>query len=495
MATILIIDDESIGDVMAHAVRARGHRADWVTTLAQGVEMAEAGNYDVICLDVILPDGNGLEKVRLLHELPSQPEIIILTGMGSADGAELAIRCGAWGYVAKGESLNELLLPLDRALSYRANRRQTRKPVLLDRQGIVGESKALMECLKQVADAGASDVSVLITGETGTGKELLAEVIHRNSPRSKGPFVVVDCAALPETLIDSLLFGHRKGSFTGATGHRMGLMAQANKGTLFLDEVGELPLNMQKTFLRAVQERVFRPVGSDRVIHSDFRVIAATNRDLDVLVREDRFRRDLLFRLRAFTIHLPPLRERKEDILPIAARHTQRICECMGKPTPGFSVDFSDALRSWSWPGNIRELLQAIENALANAGDAPMLFMQHLPVDVRVHLARQSASQSSGTAPILPHDPNDGRSIINSTLTNVRETAIASLERTYLRELLTKVGPNRKRWAEISGLSIPRLYGLLRKYGLSPKETAGQESNVRSQESGNRGQNDMQIGL
>ena len=235
----------------------------------------------MVFLDVRMPDGDGLAMLPLIQAARSAPEIIIMTGFGNASGAELAITSGAWDYIEKGSSVKEITLSLVRALEYRKQKRSsnsTRNVVMLKRDAIIGISPAIKACLEQVAQAAECDASVLVTGETGSGKELFARAIHENSRRAPKPFVVVDCAALPDTLVESLLFGHEKGAFTGAEQSRSGLVAQANGGTLFLDEVGELPLSMQKAFLRVLQEHRFRPVGSHREVCSDFRLVAATNR-------------------------------------------------------------------------------------------------------------------------------------------------------------------------------------------------------------------------
>ena len=235
----------------------------------------------------------------------SSPEIIVITGMGHPDEAELAIKSGAWDYIEKPASFEAIKLPLIRALEYRAERKP-KAPTVLKRNGIIGDSEEITACLELLSQAADSDANVLITGETGTGKELFAKVIHANSRRAKSNFVVVDCTALPETLVESVLFGHARGAFTGAETSEEGLVRQAHGGTLFLDEIGELPVLIQKRFLRVIQEHRFRAVGGRREISSDFRLMAATNRDLEDMVREGRFREDLLFRLRTIADRFAP---------------------------------------------------------------------------------------------------------------------------------------------------------------------------------------------
>ena len=263
MARMLVIDDDKLTcDALVELVRTIGHTADFALTGAEGKRMAQATEYDVIFLDVRLPDTNGLVILPDLRQGTPPPEVIMLTGLGDPDGAELAIRNGAWDYLQKPLSPKKILLPLQRVLKYRDSLRECNAPpLLLSRAGIIGHSPALERALEHLASAARGDGSVLIHGETGTGKELFAKALHRNSRRKSGPFVVVDCASIPATLLESTLFGHVKGAFTGADRASDGLVLGANNGTLFLDEIGELPLELQKKLLRVLQERRYRPVG------------------------------------------------------------------------------------------------------------------------------------------------------------------------------------------------------------------------------------------
>ena len=466
MAHILIIDDdESTRYSLSRMVRRMGHTCTAASTLREGKEKASSEEIDVVFLDVRMPDGSGLDALPAIRHSASSPEVIIITGYGDPDGAELALKSGAWDYMEKGCSLKETSLPLIRALQFREERNaraQTRSIVSLKREGIVGSSPQLMACLDQVAFAAGSDVNVLITGETGTGKELFAKAIHENSPRSRRSFVVVDCAALPETLVESLLFGHEKGAFTGADKVREGLIRQADGGTLFLDEVGELPLSIQKAFLRVLQERSFRPLGSSRVLKSDFRLVAATNRDLDQMVQAGGFREDLLFRLRSFTVELPPLRERREDIKELARYHTDQFCEGYGLAPKGFSPEFIDTLVAYGWPGNVRELVNALNRALTAARFDPTLFPTHLPMDIRVEVARRSLD--SRTSP----DEGLARGVPSTLpkLREFRERLIEQAERQYLQDLMALCHGDITTACELSGVSQSRIYALLQKYNV-----------------------------
>ena len=350
--------------------------------------------------------------------------------------------------------------------------------MVLERAGIIGESAEMQRCLELVAMASDGDASVLIGGETGSGKELIAAAIHRNSSRARRPFVVVDCAALPETLVESLLFGHVKGAFTGADRDRDGLILQASGGTLFLDEIGELPLALQRSFLRVVQERRFRPLGGTQEIGSDFRLIAATHRNLEEMVRQGTFRQDLLFRLRSLTIDLPPLRQRKEDIKSIAMSYLNALCERNGIPTKGLSPDFFEALMAWDWPGNVRELLNTLESVFAITRDESTLFGRHLPVHLRAQLARQAIGQKStatGGEATVPEaggaaEPHPVK--IAESLQAFRERASNEAERAYLEEVLAATGGDVEKASERAGISISRLYSLLKKHQLGSPRSA-----------------------
>ena len=345
MAKILIIDDEPmICDILSEEIKAMGHEVKTSVTGREGLEKVLSEVFDVVFLDVRLPDSSGLSILSRIREEDFPPEVIIMTATGDPDGAETAIRSGAWDYIEKPSSLHMMTLPLVRALQYRQAKLIRRTPVVLNRDGIVGSSPRIRACLDLLAQAAGSHANVLVSGETGTGKELFARAIHLNSARAEKNFIVVDCAALTETLVESILFGHEKGTFTGADRARVGLIRQADGGTLFLDEVGELSLTIQKTFLRVLQEHSFQPLGSRQELKSDFRVVAATNRDLTQMAQAGRFRQDLLFRLAAFAIEIPPLRERAEDIRELAFHFTARFCERYGSEIKGFSPEFFEAL-------------------------------------------------------------------------------------------------------------------------------------------------------
>ncbi len=457
MAEILIIDDDPLfAETVADRLEGLQHVSCMAPSLAAGLQAAAEGTYDVILLDVYLPDGNGLTIIDQLRALPSEPQVIIITGQGDPDGAEMAIRHGAWCYLEKNSIVKEISLPLARALQYRqALSGQKAMLRTVERDQLVGESPRFLQCLEILANAAAADASVLISGESGTGKEAFARAIHANSLRNKGNFVVVDCTALPEQLVESVLFGHVKGAFTGADRANRGLIRHADKGTLFLDEIGELPPATQKSFLRVLQERTFCPVGSQEECHSDFRLICATNRDLAAMTTQGLFREDLLYRLRGLCLHLPPLRDREGDVPLLVEHFLSRLVQRYGQEKKECLPEVMEYLTHYHWPGNVRELSQAVESAFVQAVYSPVLFTQHLPVHIRTAHARAHVRrQETVTAPIpTTTDP----------LLAWREAKDA-FEREYTRRLLGHSEGNIMEAGRLSGLSRTRLYQLIKKY-------------------------------
>ncbi len=460
MAHILVIDDEPyFSDMLCDMVKNMGHEVTSAYTLDAGLKKALIQPVDVVFLDVHMPDGNGLDMIPQVQAIPSSPEVIIVTGFGDPDGAELAIKNGAWDYITKPSSTHMMNLSLARALQYREAKRDSKVAVALKREGIVGSSAGIEACMELMAKAAASEANVLIIGETGTGKELFARAIHKNSKRAAKNFIIVDCAALPATIVESILFGHEKGAFTSADKQRDGLLRHADGGTLFLDEVGELPPSVQKAFLRVLQERSFRSIGGKEELKTDFRLVAATNQDLEALVKEGRFRNDLLYRLRSISIELPPLREHTEDIRELVLYYIANLCERYGVDTKGFSPEFLEALISYDWPGNIRELVNTLERALAVAHGEPVLFPKHLPTDIRIKLARASAGErgtdgqiKEAVSPVPFLKFNDFRK---------------SMDKRYLEDLMNRAGGNIKEACKISGLSRSHLYSLLKENNIS----------------------------
>jgi two-component system NtrC family response regulator len=465
MANVLIIDDDqSLNSMLAEMVTRMGHQPTTAFNLKKGIRIAGSQPFDVVFLDVWLPDGNGLDALPVISSTPSHPEVIIITADGDPGGAETAINSGAWDYIEKPDSLSDIKLPLIRALQYREARKASRPPVALKLDGIIGSSAPFKSCIDQVAEAAASEANVLITGETGTGKDLFAWAVHNNGARAHRNFVAVDCASLPVTLVESVLFGHVKGAFTGADRLQEGLIRQADGGTLFLDEVGELPLNMQKAFLRVLEGHRFRAIGDKVETASNFRLIAATNRNLEDLVKKQQFREDLLFRLQAVTIALPPLRERPGDIRDIASHYIAKLCRKYGMETKGIAPEFLEALIRYSWPGNVRELVHTLERSLATARHEPMLYPKHLPNPIRVHVAKNNVLESRKKKDLQKAPGSPSAEL--EQWKNVREMSVNLAERKYLDDLLSITGGDIKEACRVSGLSRPRLYTLMKKHNL-----------------------------
>lgn len=479
MARILIIDDDhEICETMESLITRLTHECEAAFTLDQGLRLARTKEFDVIFLDVRLPDGNGLDILPEIMSLENSPEVIILTGKGDPDGAELAIKGGVWDYLLKPSSVREISLTLGRALKYHEEKAGRNSEGSLDLAGVVGESPSIKASFNLLALAARSDSNVLITGQTGTGKELFASTIHENSKRNLKNFVVVDCAGLTETLLESTLYGHRKGAFTGAQTDRIGLVKLADGGTLFLDEVGEMPLSMQKAFLRVLQERTFRPVGDTREQTSNFRLVAATNRDLDDMVQMGEFRQDLLYRLKTMHIHLPPLMERPEDIRALCVFRVGQLCKQYGLVPKHFGSDFHPALENYDWPGNVRELFNVLERAVVASGNEKTLYAMHLPREFRIQIARtqiaRMTASENGPEPLEKLDSEPVRKLGQDIFEDIFDKELPTLrefkgmaEKVYLGELIRQCDGELPRILTASKLSRSHFYSLLKKYGLS----------------------------
>jgi len=474
MGKVLIIDDDqSTCEILQLMVEKIGHIAECCHTMEEGLKAVEKG-FDVVFLDVRLPDASGLEHIEEIQNRTHPPEVIIITGAGSSDGAETAIRSGAWDYLQKPLSPKSILLPIKRVLEYRENLKNSHTaPKMLKRKQIVGSSRMLEEALERLALATGNESNVLILGETGTGKEVFARVLHDNSGRADGRLVVVDCAALPENLMESSLFGHVRGAFTSADRAAIGLVKLADGGTLFLDEIGELDLALQKTLLRVLQEKSYRPVGATQEQKSDFRLVAATNKNLEKMVDEGSFREDLLFRLRSHVIHVPPLRQRIDDLEALVVHYTSVITERNCLKRKGYSPDFIETLQHYHWPGNIRELIHTVEQAVIKSQDAPIMYPQHLPKSLRIKIIdSQLKSTSNGTTAggEIPSDlsgPPRAEEQMLPSLGEFRDSALNSLEKTYLQRLMEQSDGETKKALAIAGIGRTHLYNLLKKHSIS----------------------------
>ncbi len=480
MAYILIIDDDpEIRQLVTECLGDEGHVLIVADSLTEGRSLRNISAFDLVFLDVNLPDGSGLEAIADFKNSDSEPEVIIVTAEGKAEGAKMAFDYGAWDYILKPFTHHEIKLATKRALEIRASKKALKisSSTVFDRAEIIGNSPKLKMSLNLAAQCARSDASVLLTGQTGTGKELMAQTIHKNSNRKDGNFVVVDCAALPEQLVESVLFGNIKGAFTGADTSRDGLVKKADKGTLFLDEIGELPLSIQKKFLRVLQERSFKPVGGTKDIQSDFRLICATNRDLDEMSENEQFRRDLLFRIRTFHIELPPLCECREDIRDLTLYYIHRLCKRYGYEAKRFVPEFLDALEAYNWPGNIREFVSTMEKAILANPEAAALYPNYLPNQIRLEALKfsignqQNSSRPGSTLSQTPVStlsiplPDELFSPIKP-LKQVKEYTANVTEERYLIELLKQSENNLDTASKLSCLSKSHLYSLLKKYSI-----------------------------
>lgn len=465
---ILIIDDSvEICKLISELIKKLGHQTTCVHLLEEGMKRVLSERFDVVMLDVQLPDGNGLDLLPRIKATRSAPEVIIMTGYSDFNGAETAIKNGAWDYIQKTASTQEILLSLKRIIQYKESHKTPKtNPVPLKVDGIIGSSRQIKACFDHLAFAAANDINTLITGETGTGKELFARAIHDNSDRAMKNFVVVDCGALPESLVPSILFGYEKGAYTGADHAREGLVKQADGGTLFLDEIGELSEQIQRVLLRVLQEKSYRPIHGKNEIKSDFRLIAATNKDLEQLAEKGSFRRDLIYRLKALEIHLPPLRERARDITEIALYYMSQFSMKNNQGIKGFSPEFLEALHAYPWPGNVRELVNAIEKAISVSRDEGILFPVHLPDTIRTHLAFTVIRTREPFLRTI-RDTHPGQPISLVPL----KTYVDVQEKRYLEHLIEKTNGELIEILNISGLSRSRLYERLKKHAIKLKAT------------------------
>ncbi len=469
MAKVLIIDkDEEFGEIVSSKAEETKHAAVYARSLKDGLKKAFSDAFDVVFLSTQMPDGNWMPALKKIAHAPSAPEVVVITESVDPDEASYAFNNGAWDYIEKSYSDETVLLHIVRAVQYRSRKifkRPSSSLKIETFQKIVGKSAQIQTCLDLIAQASNSDAPILINGETGTGKEVFACAIHKNSRRSDKNFVVVDCAALPESLVESTLFGHEKGAFTGADRTQEGLVNQADGGTLFLDEIGELPPAIQKTFLRFLQEHTFRSVGGQAEIKSDFRIIAATNCDLKEAVKLKLFREDLYYRLSTFTIEIPPLRERKGDIEDLVTYYMRELATYHGIEVKAFSSECFDVLMKYDWPGNVRELFNTIERISIVAEKDSIIYPVHLPPYIRINVSQAGAAGIAIPDKVFLANIDQPEALPKFSLFS--ENAHAVIEQDYFQKLMTLTGGDIKEACRISGLSRSRLYALLQKHHIS----------------------------
>jgi two-component system NtrC family response regulator len=468
MADILVVDDDPpISRMMARALEPLGHAVHPAYTLEEGLRRAGEGSFSAVFLDIFLPDGNGLDWAPEFMALASEPQTVIITGAREVRSAELALKAGVFDYLQKPFAIEEVRLTCTRALEFRESRRSQPAVRLVECDGLVGGSGSLKTCLHAMARASGGLHSILITGETGTGKELLARAVHANSPRAEKSFITVDCAALKDTLLESALFGHEKGAFTGAEVRREGLVALAHKGTLFLDEIGELSLDAQKKFLRLLEGKRFYPLGAKTEVFSDFRLVTATNRELEAMVAAGAFRQDLYYRIRGQEIRLPPLRERREDIRDLVFHYTEKICRRMQIPAKRVYPEFLEALARLDWPGNVRELVNSLDEAISGFPDDPALQIRHLPSRLRIALADLDIeAEGPSDGPPDTQAAAAAAADAHQDWKTVRRRVLDGAEKSYFQTLFHKSNGRVKEMARRSGLTPARVYDLIKKHNI-----------------------------
>jgi two-component system nitrogen regulation response regulator GlnG len=478
MSTLLVVDDEpNILLAFRRAFRDPGLTVLTAETATEGLTIAREQKPDVVVLDIHLPDVPGLEMLRQLRELDARSPVIFITGRSTTDTAIEAMKLGAYEYLLKPLELSVLRQVVDRAL---AISRLSRVPTVFGTGGpveegtdaIIGACAAMQEVYKAIGRVAAQDITVLITGETGSGKELVARAVYQHSRRAAGPFLAINCAAIPEQLLESELFGHEKGAFTGADRRRIGKFEQCSGGTLFLDEVIDMSALTQSKILRLVQEKRFERLGGNETIYADVRILAATNGDLGTAVAEGRFRQDLSYRLNEFTIHLPPLRGRGKDLDLLVAHYVRRYAREMDRDVQGVAPETMELLRRHPWPGNVRELQSVMRQALLNA-TGPVLLPDFLPPGLNPQPA---------AAPATPPDPDLETFVaerIAAGSEDLYAEAIRRLERALLPRILRHTGGNQLRAARLLGITRGSLRNKLRELGIRIERTvSGDEDDL-----------------
>jgi DNA-binding NtrC family response regulator len=458
---LLVVEDKaSLRTMLRVTLERAGYAVDEAADGAEAVRVLETRRYLAVLCDLKLPGADGFQVLRAAREADPTVPVIMMTAFGTIEDAVRAMKDGAFDFLAKPVDTDHLLLLVERALG---QRRLLLENLVLrrefeDRLGlpeIVGESAAIRATCADLQKVAATEATVLLLGESGTGKELFARALHHLGPRSGGPFVALNCAAIPEALLENELFGHEKGAYTGADRSRIGKIEMAGGGTLFLDEIGEMPVAMQGKLLRVLQERCYERIGGNATLEADVRVVAASNRDLESAIAAGDFRQDLYFRLSVFPLTIPPLRHRAEDIPLLAGRFLERFARDMNRPVRRLSDGALARLGAYPWPGNVRELQNCIERAVILC-DGDTVAVEHL----------QLRPDAVAPEPTLSDLIAQG-----GTLPELGARATAAVERLRIRDVLRETGGNRSRAAAILGISTRTLFSRLRDLGL--EEEAG----------------------
>jgi DNA-binding NtrC family response regulator len=459
---LLVEDKDSLRAMLRHALEAQGHAVVEARDQPEAEAALQQSRPAVVLSDLRLPEGDGFGVLRASKDLDPQLPVIVMTAFGSIQDAVAAMKEGALDFLAKPVDPDHLLLMVERALAQRrlATENLLLKEELAQRRGapqIVGDDPKLKQVSVTLHRAAATDTTVLLEGESGTGKELFARALHALSPRADGPFVAINCAAIPDTLLETELFGHEKGAFTGAANRKPGKFELAHRGTLFLDEIGDLPLLLQAKILRVLEEKRFERVGGTTPLQVDVRVVAATNRNLKAAVAARQYREDLFFRLSVFPILIPPLRDRPADISTLARYFIDRFCRDLNKKPLVLSTTAEDELRQYAWPGNVRELQNCIERAcILTEGDT--IHPRHLNLSFRA---------PASAAPPVDDDAGPWSKIdLSGTLAEASRRALAEVERRKIEQALKEAAGNRGRAAEILQVSYKMFIAKLKEYGL-----------------------------
>ena len=476
MSTILIIDDDDqLRKSFRKLLSEEGYRAEGAASGEAGLEIVRRQSPDLVIVDVRLPGMNGLQTFEAIHAHDPKLPVIIMTAYGTTETAIQATKMGAFDYVLKPFEIPNMLVVINQALEAG---RFMRTPIPMDvspdeaaKEAIVGRSKAMQDVYKAIGRVSTADATILIRGASGTGKELVARAIYQHSLRAEKPFLVINCVAIPENLLESELFGYEKGAFTGAVHRRVGKIEQASGGTVFLDEIGDMPFNIQAKILRLLQERSIERLGGRQTIAVDVRILAATNRDLETALAEGRFREDLYYRLKVVTISLPPLCERRDDIPLLTAFFLSRYAAELGIDNPGITRDAGACLNNHLWPGNVRELANTIQKALIFSRGAP----------IQAQDVTHALSDDKGVRPPDPQAAEDvirhwmRRTISSESETHSFEKIMDHFAGLLVSEALNLTGGNRSQAASLLGLSRPTLHSKIEKYGLRLKTTVDEE--------------------
>ena len=447
MKKLLIVDDELSIRRSLYNTFKKTYQVETASCGLEAVKKVESDDFDLVLLDQKMPDLDGLQVLREIRKIDDRVIIIMITAYGSIESSVEAMKLGAYDYILKPYELDEIKMVVEKAINYQnlAEEVVSLKVALSERfqfSNIMAKSKKMQDIFQCIQDTADTDVSILILGESGTGKELIAKAIHYNSLRRSKPMVIVNCAALPEELLENEIFGHEKGAFTGADRRRIGKAEEANEGTLFLDEIGDLSIKTQPKLLRFLQDGKIERLGSNKSIQLDVRVIAATNQDIESALEEGTFRKDLYYRLNTLTIDIPPLRERKEDISLLADHFLSMYSKVHKKKVSSISSEVIEQLINYSWPGNVRELEKVIERGVVLAKGS-MIHTEQIPEEIR------EVESASGHQDFMRHTLSE---------------SVEILETKIIKDILDKASGNRKKAAKMLGISLRSLQYKIKKY-------------------------------